>query len=134
MILPNANNVNWVKQQRSKVPLNAMIVMREHLAKPQVFVRNAQMGFIKTAKGEQNASNATLENRTSMSKQLAVLVTLVGLAAAKVFVRRARLDSIKIPKVKTNAVIFVPRQKKYPTKNEPGVNCHLGVLAKWANI
>ena len=61
-------------------------------------------------------------------------VIMANLAAAKVFVRRARLDTIKIPKVKTNAVIFVPRQKKYPTKNEPGVNCHLGVLAKWANI
>jgi len=34
----NANIVNWVKQQRLKVLLNAMIVMLEHLAKPKVFV------------------------------------------------------------------------------------------------
>ena len=30
----NVNNVNWVKQQRAKVPLNAMLVMPGNLGKP----------------------------------------------------------------------------------------------------
>jgi len=55
MMRLNVNNVNWVKQQRLKVPLNAMIVMLEHLAKRKVFVRNARRVSTKTPKAKQNA-------------------------------------------------------------------------------
>ena len=102
MVRLNVNNVNWVTQQRLKVPLNVKLAMLEHLAKPKVFVRNARMVFIKTTKGERNVSNATLENCTSVPKQRAVLVASVDLAAAKVFVQHARLVFIKTTKVKTN--------------------------------
>jgi hypothetical protein len=51
----NANNVNWVKQQRLKVPLNAMIVMPEDLATPKEIVRHARLVFIKTSKVKQSA-------------------------------------------------------------------------------
>jgi hypothetical protein len=51
----DVNNVNWVKQQRLKVPLNARIVMLEHLAKRKVFVRNARRVSTKTPKAKQNA-------------------------------------------------------------------------------
>ena len=54
----NVNNVNWVKQQRVKVLLNAITVMLEHLAKRKVFARNARMVFIKTTKAKQNVPNA----------------------------------------------------------------------------
>ena len=63
-----------------------------------------------------------------------ILAMLEHLAKPKVFAKIARLVFIKIPKVKPNAVTFAPRLKKYPTKNVPGVNCHRGVPAKWANI
>ena len=130
----NVNNVDWVKQQRVKVLLNAMIVMLEHLVKRKVFVRNARMDFIKTTKRKQNAWNATLEKHTSIPKQHAVVVTLVRLVAGMAFAMHARLVSIKIPKVKRSAVALVPRLEKYPTIKARGVNCHRGVLAKWANI
>ena len=55
MMQLNVNNVNWVKQQRLKVPLNARIVMLEHLAKRKVFVRNARRVSTKTPKAKQNA-------------------------------------------------------------------------------
>ena len=90
VILPNANNVDWVTQQRLKVLLIVILVMLEHLAKPKVFVWNARMVFIKTTKGAQNVSNATLENCTSIPQQHVVLVALVDLAAAKVFVQHAQ--------------------------------------------
>ena len=64
----------------------------------------------------------------------AVVVTLVRLVARMAFVKIVRLGFIKIPKVKRSAVALVPRLAKYPTKWVPGVNCHGGVLAKWANI
>ena len=54
----NVNNGNWVKQQWLKVPLNAMIVMLEHVVKRNVVVRHARLVFIKTTKLKQNASNA----------------------------------------------------------------------------
>ena len=85
MMRHSVNNVNWVKQPL-KVPLNVILAMLEHLAKPKVFAKIARLVFI------------------------------------------------KIPKVKPNAVTFAPHLKKYPTKNVPGVNCHRGVPAKWANI
>jgi len=55
MMRPNVNNVNWVKQQRLKVPLNAMIVMPEDLATPKEIVRHARLVFIKTSKVKQSA-------------------------------------------------------------------------------
>ena len=104
----SANNVNWVKQQGLKVPLNVTRAMLEHLAKPKVFVQHVQLGFIKPTK--------------------------VNLAVTMALVQHVRLGSFKIPKVQRNAVTFVPRLEKYPTTNVPGVNCHPGVPAKWANI
>ena len=59
---------------------------------------------------------------------------LVFLVVGKAFAKHARLGSTKIPKVKRSAVTNVPRPGKYPTTKAPGVNCHRGVPAKWANI
>ena len=81
-----------------------------------------------------NASNAHWEKLMLTPKQNAVDVTLVRLAAGMAFAKHARLGSIKIPKVKKIAVAFVPRLEKFPTMKAPGVNCHRGVPAKWANI
>ena len=50
VMLFNVNNVNGVKQQRLQVPLNAMLVMLENLAKPKVAVQHARLVFIKTTK------------------------------------------------------------------------------------
>ena len=133
MMRHNVNNVNWAKQRRLKVPLNAMLVMLEHLVKPKVSVQHARLASIKTTKAKMNASNAHWENRMSMPKQHAVVVALVRLAAAKESAKHARLDSIKIPKEKQSAVKTATRQKKYPTLTVPGVNCHRGVPAKWGN-
>ena len=108
--------------------------MLEHLANPRVFVQNARMVFIKTAKAKQNVLTVHWVNCTSMPKQHAVVVALVHLVAGMAFAKHVRLDSIKIPKVKRSAVIFVPRLEKYPTKRVPGVNCHRGVPAKQENI
>jgi hypothetical protein len=132
MILPSASNVKQVKQ-RLKVPLNAIRAMLAHLAKRKVCVQHARVVFIKTTKVKQTASNAHWVNRTSIPKQCAVVVTLVRLAAVTVIVQHARLDSTKIPKVKRNAVTFASRQKKYPTKKAPAVNCHHGARAKKRN-
>jgi ribulose 1,5-bisphosphate carboxylase large subunit-like protein len=55
MVRLNVNNVDWVTQQRLKVPLNVKLVILEHLATPMVFVRNARVGFIKIPKGKQSA-------------------------------------------------------------------------------
>ena len=103
----NVNNVNWVKQQRAKVPLNVMLVMPGNLGKPKVSVQHAQMVFIKMTRVKTYASNAHWENCTSMPKQHAVVVTLVRLAAEMAFAQHARLGSIKIPKAKRHAVIPV---------------------------
>ena len=81
-----------------------------------------------------NASNAHWESRTLTPKQHAVVVALVRLAATKASAKNAQLDSIKIPKEKQSAVKPATRQKKYPTKTVPGVNCHRGVPAPRANI
>ena len=58
---------------------------------------------------------------------------LVDLVVGKAFAMHARLDSIKIPKEKQSAVKPATRQKKYPTKTVPGVNCHRGAHAKELN-
>jgi hypothetical protein len=113
---------------------NVIRAMLAHLAKRKVFVQHARMVFIKRTKAKQTVSNAQWENCTSMPKQHVVVVTLVRLVAGMAFVRHARLGSIKIPKVNRNAMTFVPRLEKYPTMKARGVNCHRGVLAKWANI
>ena len=130
----NVNNVNWAKQQRAKVPLNAMLVMPGNLGKPKVSVTTAQLDFIKMTRVKTNASNAHWENRTLMPKQHAVVVALVRLAATKASAKSAQLDSIKIPKEKQSAVKPATRQQKYPTTKAPGVSCHRGVPVKWANI
>ena len=133
MMRHNVNNVNWAKQRRLKEPLNAMIVMLEHLAKPKVSVQHARLASIKTTKAKMNASNAHWESRTLTPKQHAVVVALVRLAATKASAKSARLDSIKIPKEEQSAVKPATRQKKCPTKRVPGVNCHRGALAKETN-
>ena len=63
-----------------------------------------------------------------------ILAMLEHLAKPRVFVQHAQLVIFKIPKVKRSAVTLVPRLEKYPTTKAPGVNCHRGVPAKWANI
>jgi hypothetical protein len=73
-ILPSASNVKQVKQ-RLKVLLNVTLAMLGHLAKPKVIVKTARVVFIKTTYVKQNALNVHWENRTSMSKQHAVVVT-----------------------------------------------------------
>ena len=100
MMRHNVHNVNWAKQQRLKVPLNAMLAMLEDSAKPKVSVQHAQLAFIKTTKVKMNASNAHWESPTLTPKQHAVVVALVRLAATKAIAKIAQLDSIKIPKVK----------------------------------
>ena len=134
MILPSANNVNWAKQPL-KVPLNVILAMLEHLAKRKVFVQHARMVFIKATKAKQNALNAHWENHTSMPKQCVVLATKVHLVVAVVIVRSAHLGLTKTAKEKQHAILVLhAHPEKYPTTNVPGVNCHHGVPAKWANI
>ena len=111
-----------------------MLAMLEHLAEPKVFVQNARKVSIKTPKVQQNVLNVRWESCTSIPKQRAVVVTLVRLAKPKVFVQNARRVSTKTPKAKQSAVTPATRQKKHPTLTVPGVNCHRGVPAKWANI
>mgnify|MGYP006192465921 FL=1 len=55
MMRRNVNNVNWVKQHRWKVPLNVILAMLAHLAKPKVFVQHARLDSIKIPKVKQNA-------------------------------------------------------------------------------
>ena len=69
-----------------------------------------------------------------MLKPPVVIVTKVNLDVVMALVRHAQLVIFKIPKVNKNAVILATRLEKYPTAKAPGVNCHRGVLAKWANI
>ena len=68
MMRHNVDNVNWVKQQRQKVPLHARRAMLEHLAKPKVFVRNARMVFIKTPKVKQNIVSSSLRAQCGVSR------------------------------------------------------------------
>jgi len=91
----NVNNVRWVKQPRLKVPLNAMLVIRDNLDTPMVIVPPARLVSIKPTEVKENAPNATLGNCMSMPKQPVVLVTLVRLAAPRVFVRNAQMVFIK---------------------------------------
>ena len=83
---------------------NVIRAMPAHLEEPKVFVQNARMVFIKTKKAKLNAANAHWENRTSMPKQHAVIVTLVRLAAAKVFVQLARMVFIETAYLNQNAL------------------------------
>jgi hypothetical protein len=130
---PVASIVQLVGRPKTAVR-NVIRAMLADLAKPKVFVQHARMVLIKRTKAKQNAASATVEKRTSIPKQHAVVVTLVHLVAGMAFARHARLVFIKIPKVNRNAMTFVPRLEKYPTMKARGVNCHRGVLAKWANI
>ena len=133
MILPSANNVNWAKQPL-KVQLNVILAMLEHLAKRRVCVQHAPLGFTKTTKVKITASNATEAKRSLMLKPPVVIVTKVNMAVTMALVQHAQLVIFKIPKVKRNAEIRVSPLEKYPTTKAPGVNCHRGVPAKWANI
>ena len=82
-----------------------------------------------------SANNVNWAKQPLKVVQLNVIrAMLEHLAKPKVFVQHAQLGSIKIPKVKPNVVTFAPRLKKYPTMRVTDVNCHRGVLAKWANI
>ena len=83
---------------------NVIRAMPAHLEEPKVFVQNARMVFIKTKKAKLIAANAHWENRTSMPKQHAVIVTLVRLAAAKVFVQLARMVFIETAYLNQNAL------------------------------
>ena len=75
-----------------------------------------------------------MANHSSMLKPPVVNVTKVNLAVTMALVQHAQLVIFKIPKVKRNAEIRVSTLEKYPTAKAPGVNCHRGVPAKWANI
>jgi hypothetical protein len=89
------------------VQLHVILAMPADLAKQKVIVRHARLAFFRLTKAKQNALNVSWENRTSMLKPSAVVVTLVGLAAVTAIVQLARLDSIKIPKEKKSAGIPV---------------------------
>jgi hypothetical protein len=131
----NADSVNWVKQRRLKVPLNATLVISGSLVKPKVFVQLVQTDFIKSPNVKSNVFNVSWGNRTSMPKQRALVVTLVRLViTATVIAKHARLDSIKIPKVKQSAVIPVLHREKYPTTKERVVNRRRGECAVSVNI
>tara|TARA_B110000090_G_C13197805_1_gene375754 strand:+ start:38 stop:514 length:477 start_codon:yes stop_codon:yes gene_type:complete len=131
----NADSVNWVKQRRLKVPLNATLVISGSLVKPKVFVQLAQTDFIKSPKVKADVFNVSWGNRTSMPKQRALVVTLVRLViTATAIAKHARLDSIKIPKVKQSAVIPVLHREKYPTTKARDVNRRRGECAVSVNI
>jgi len=130
----NADSVNWVKQRRLKVPLNATLVISGSLVKPKVFVQLAQTDFIKSPNVKSNVFNVIWGNCTSMPKQHALVVTLVRLATSKAIAKHARLDSIKIPKVKQSAVILVLHREKYPTTKARDVNRRRGECAVSVNI
>ena len=131
----NADSVNWVKQRRLKVPLNATLVISGSLVKPKVFVQLAQTDFIKSPKVKADVFNVSWGNRTSMPKQRALVVTLVRLViTATAIAKHARLDSIKIPKVKQSAVIPVLHRGKYPTTKARDVNRRRGECAVSVNI
>ena len=60
MMLHNANNANWVKQQQRKVQQLATIVTLVNLAVVVVFAWHAQRGFIKIPKGKRSAEKSVL--------------------------------------------------------------------------
>ena len=68
----NADNVNWVKQHRLKVPLNAILVTLVNLAVAMVFVLPVPLVFIKMSKVKKSVLNVKQENCTSMLKRPAV--------------------------------------------------------------
>ena len=75
-----------------------------------------------------------MANHSSMLKPPVVIVTKVNLAVTTALVQHAQLVIFKIPKVQRSAEVRVSPLEKYPTTKAPGVNCHRGVPAKWANI
>ena len=113
---------------------HAVVVTLAHLAKPKVSVQSARKVFIRTTKVKITALNATEAKRSLMLKPPVVIVTEVNLAVTMALVQHAQLVIFKIPKVKRSAEIRVSPLEKYPTTKAPGVNCHRGVPAKWANI
>ena len=72
LIRRSADNVNWVKQHRLKVPLNAIFVTLVNLAVATVFVLPVPLVFIKMPKVEKSVLNVKQENCTSMLKRPAV--------------------------------------------------------------
>jgi hypothetical protein len=88
-----------------------------------------------TTKMPPNANNVHWGKQQRLKvPRLVINVILVNLATQRAFAKIARLGFIKIPKERKHAAIPVTPSKKYPTTRVPGVNCHRGVLAKWANI
>ena len=72
LIRRSADNVNWVKQHRLKVPLNAILVTLVNLAVATVFVLPVPLVFIKMSKVKKSVLNVKQENCTSMLKRPAV--------------------------------------------------------------
>jgi hypothetical protein len=72
LIRRSADNVNWVKQHRLKVPLNAILVTLVNLAVATVFVLPVPLVFIKMSKVKKSVLNVKQENCTSMLKRLVV--------------------------------------------------------------
>jgi hypothetical protein len=131
--VPLAERVQLVGRPKTAVQ-NVSRVARVRLARG-VKIAPRVMPEAVTTRMLHNANNACWVKQQRFKVLLiATCAMLEHLAKPKVFAKIARLVFIKIPKVKPNAVTFAPRLKKYPTKNVLGVNCHRGVLAKWANI
>ncbi len=57
MMRRNADNVNWVKQHRLKVPLNAILVTLVNLAVATVFVLPVPLVFTKMSKVKKSVLN-----------------------------------------------------------------------------
>jgi len=57
MMRRNADNVNWVKQHRLKVPLNAILVTLVNLAVAMVFVLPVPLVFTKMSKVKKSVLN-----------------------------------------------------------------------------
>ena len=84
---------------------------------------------------QRNVNNVHWVKQQRLKGQLIVMLAMLEhLVKPTVFVQNARRVSTKTPKAKQSAVKPATRQKKYPTKTVPGVNCHRGVPAKWVNI
>ena len=113
---------------------HAVLVTLVRLAAAKVFVPLARRVSIKTTKVKKNVLDATVANCSSMLKLPVMIVTEVNLAVTMALVQHAQLVIFKIPKVQRSAEIRASPLEKYPTTKAPGVNCHRGVSAKWANI
>jgi len=72
LIRRSADNVNWVKQHRLKVPLNAILVTLVNLAVATVFVLPVPLVFTKMSKVKKSVLNVKQENCTSMLKRTVV--------------------------------------------------------------